>query len=94
MSAPPRIPVIAPESTVADPGDGTAVEQALRRELDQARRKLAEREVIARAKRLVMQRQSLTEPQAYEKLRRAAMDKGLRIADVAQRILDVADLLG
>ena len=41
-----------------------------------------------------MQRQSLTEKQAYEKLRKAAMDKGLRLAEVAQRMLDAADLLG
>ena len=41
-----------------------------------------------------MQRQGLTEPQAYERLRRAAMDKGLKITEVAQRLLDMADLLG
>ena len=40
-----------------------------------------------------MQRQTLTEQQAYERLRKAAMDKGLRVAEVAQRMLDVADLL-
>jgi response regulator NasT len=32
--------------------------------------------------------------EAYSRLRKTAMDKGLRLADVAQRILDVADLLG
>ena len=31
---------------------------------------------------------------AYEKLRKTAMDKGLKLVDVAQRILDVMDLLG
>ncbi len=41
-----------------------------------------------------MQRQGLTEQQAYERLRRAAMDRGLRLAEVAQRMLDAADLLG
>ena len=40
-----------------------------------------------------MQRLTLTEQQAYERLRKAAMDKGLRLAEVAQRMLDVADLL-
>ena len=47
-----------------------------------------------RAKGMLMQRQGLTEQVAFEKLRKAAMDKGLRLGDVAQRMLDVADLLG
>lgn len=69
-------------------------EQGLRRELAEARSELAGRKVIERAKGLLMQRQGLSEPEAYEKLRRTAMDKGLKVAEVAQRILDVADLLG
>lgn len=69
-------------------------EQALRRELASAKTELHERKLIDRAKGLLMQRQNLTEQQAYEKLRKTAMDRGLKLADVAQRILDVADLLG
>ncbi|MES2939085.1 MAG: ANTAR domain-containing protein [Pseudomonadota bacterium] len=69
-------------------------EQALRRELADAKSELRERKTIERAKGLLMQRQGLTEPQAYEKLRKTAMDRGLKLAEVAQRILDVADLLG
>jgi len=69
-------------------------EQALRRELADAKSELQERKVVERAKGLLMQRQGLTEPQAYEKLRKTAMDKGLKVSDVAQRILDVSDLLG
>lgn len=68
-------------------------EQALRQELDQARLALNERKVIDRAKGLLMKRQGLSEEAAYEKLRKTAMDRGLRIAEVAQRMLDVADLL-
>jgi len=40
-----------------------------------------------------MQRQGLNEADAYAKLRKTAMDKGLKLAEVAQRMLDVADLL-
>jgi response regulator NasT len=69
-------------------------EQALRHELAEARTELKDRKLIDRAKGILMTRQGLTEPEAYDKLRRTAMDKGLRIVDVAQRILDVADLLG
>jgi two-component system, response regulator / RNA-binding antiterminator len=68
-------------------------EQQLRRELADARSELQERKVIDRAKGLLMQRQGLTEHAAYEKLRKTAMDRGLKLGDVAQRILDVADLL-
>ena len=69
-------------------------EQGLRRELADARTELKDRKVIDRAKGMLMQRQGLSEQAAYEKLRKAAMDKGLRLGDVAQRLLDVADLLG
>ena len=68
-------------------------EQALRRELADARSELRERKVIERAKGLLMQRQGLSEPDSYAKLRKTAMDKGLKVGEVAQRILDVADLL-
>ncbi|TAG25518.1 MAG: ANTAR domain-containing protein [Burkholderiales bacterium] len=69
-------------------------EQGLRQELQSARSELQERKTIDRAKGLLMARQGLTEQAAYEKLRKTAMDKGLKLADVAQRMLDVADLLG
>jgi response regulator NasT len=69
-------------------------EQALRAELADAKSELKDRKVIDRAKGLLMQRQGLTEKAAYEKLRKTAMDKGLRLAEVAQRMLDAAELLG
>ncbi|MEI8168528.1 MAG: ANTAR domain-containing protein [Rhodoferax sp.] len=76
-------------------------EQALRQELADTKTELGElstelkdRKVIDRAKGLLMQRQGLSEPAAFAKLRKAAMDKGLKLADVAQRMLDMADLLG
>jgi len=68
-------------------------EQNLRNERDQARYALQERGLVDRAKALLMDKQSLTEAQAHAKLRKVAMDKGLKLADVAQRILDMADLL-
>ena len=69
-------------------------EQGLRSELASAKTELQERKVIDRAKGLLMQRQNLDEAAAYAKLRKAAMDKGLRLGEVAQRMLDAADLLG
>lgn len=68
-------------------------EEALRRELADARTQLSERKTIDRAKGILMARHSLTEDQAYARLRKTAMDRGMKLADVAQRIVDVADLL-
>ena len=69
-------------------------EQGLRQELADAKGELQDRKTIDRAKAMLMQRQGLSEPLAYDKLRKAAMDKGLRMGEVAQRLLDAADLLG
>ena len=69
------------------------VEQELREALEETRNKLAERKVIERAKGLLMERQQCTEDEAYSKLRRLAMDKNLKLVEVAQRMLDVAELL-
>ena len=68
-------------------------EQALRRELDDARTRLDERKLIDRAKGLLMQRQGLSEEDAYARLRKTAMDRGLKLAEVAQRLIDLADML-
>jgi len=68
-------------------------EQGLRAELDNAKGKLRDRKTIDRAKAMLMQRQGLSEAMAYDKLRKAAMDKGLRMGEVAQRLLDAAELL-
>lgn len=69
-------------------------EQKLLAELHETRHKLAERKVIDRAKGILMSSQQLTEDQAYQKLRSMAMNKKLKLAQIAQRILDVEDLLG
>ena len=69
-------------------------EQGLRRALASAQTELQDRKTIDRAKAMLIQRQGLSEQVAYDKLRKAAMDKGLRLGEVAQRMLDAADLLG
>jgi response regulator NasT len=69
------------------------VDQRLRDELSETRMKLAERKIIERAKGLLMDRHRCTEDEAYRRLRRQAMDKNLKLSDVAQRMIDVADLL-
>jgi response regulator NasT len=67
--------------------------QALKQELEEARTRLADRRDVERAKGLLMQRRSLTEPQAYELLRKMAMDRSLKIGDAARALIAAADLL-
>ena len=69
-------------------------QEALLAELDSARGELQERKLIDRAKGLLMQRQGLSEPEAYAKLRKAAMNKGVKLVDIARQMIDMAELLG
>ena len=64
-----------------------------RSERDGLRVEHQDRKSIDRAKGLLIQRQGLNEQAAYEKLRKTAMDRNLKLVDVAQRMLDVMDLL-
>ncbi len=63
----------------------TATEQ-----LDEAREALNERRVVERAKKLLMEEYQVTESQAYARLRKTAMERGERLVDVAQSLLNLA----
>lgn len=67
---------------------------SLRAELDEARSALAERNTIDAAKLLLMKKRALDEPAAYAALRKAAMDSGRRIADVADALVTADRLMG
>lgn len=68
--------------------------RALETELDEARNKLAERKVIDRAKGLIMTQRGVTEEQAYQLMRRAAMDRNRRLIEVAESIVAAVEILG
>ena len=67
-------------------------EQALREELRDAYDKLAERKLVERAKGLLMRDKGVDEGEAFRLMRKLAMDRNRRLADVAQQIIDIADL--
>lgn len=67
--------------------------RSLEKELDKTRSQLAERKVIERAKGLIMAQRKIGEPEAYRLLRKAAMDRNLRLAEVAENIVSAAELL-
>lgn len=62
-------------------------------ELERTRSALRERKLLERAKGVLMSKKGLTEDDAYKLLRRMAMDQNKRIADIAENVLSLADLL-
>jgi response regulator NasT len=67
--------------------------QDLRNELEQARASLAERKLVERAKGILMAQRGLGEEDAYQALRKLSMDKGRRLAEIAEQVISVSDLL-
>jgi response regulator NasT len=69
-------------------------DQALRAELDDTRTQLADRKVVERAKGLIMKQRGVSEEEAFAALRSLAMQKGLKLGEVARQVIDIAALLG
>ncbi|MBI3709359.1 MAG: ANTAR domain-containing protein [Proteobacteria bacterium] len=67
--------------------------QALRQELERAKTALEERKVIERAKGILMEQKRLSEEDAYQMLRRLAMDQNKRLVDIAQGLITYAQIL-
>lgn len=63
--------------------------ESLRRELSQAKLNLDERKIIERAKGKLMARQGINEEAAYRSLRKTAMNKKMRLVDVARAITGI-----
>lgn len=66
----------------------------LQADLAEAKGKLADREVVDKAKRILMDSRGLTEPQAYSDLRKTAMNQGKRIVDIAEAVVTAHQLMG
>ena len=67
--------------------------RALQEELERTKTNLAERKIIERAKEVVAQQQGCDEAQAYQILRKMAMNRRKRLAEIAQEVLAVAEVL-
>lgn len=65
----------------------------LQSDLAEARGKLAEREMVDKAKRIIMNSKGVTEPEAYAELRRKAMSSSKRIAQIAEAVVTAHELL-
>ncbi|MDE2403122.1 MAG: ANTAR domain-containing protein [Sphingomonadales bacterium] len=66
----------------------------LQADLAEAQGKLAERECIDKAKRILMDSRGLGEPQAYAELRKTAMNQNKRIAEIAEAVVTAHQLMG
>lgn len=66
------------------------VQSTLQREVDEAKARLTDRDDIDRAKQVLMRRLGMSESAAYERLRRLAMDRKLKLGDVARVVLAVS----
>jgi response regulator NasT len=66
---------------------------AMRAELEATRNLLAERKRVERAKGILMKRRNLEEDAACHLLRKLAMDRNKRIGEIADQIIDTANLL-
>ena len=65
----------------------------LQGELAAAQGKLAERDTVDRAKRILMDSKGVSEPEAYAELRRKAMSSNRRIADIAEAVVTAHELM-
>lgn len=69
-------------------------EQGLQAQLADLQQNLADRKTIERAKGLIMSKRDCREDEAYHAMRRMAMDRNLKLVDVARGISAASDLLG
>jgi two-component system, response regulator / RNA-binding antiterminator len=68
--------------------------QRLKYELADANLKLTERKLVERAKGLLMKSRNLSEDEAFHALRKLAMSKKVRLGEIAQQVIESAELLG
>jgi len=65
--------------------------QHMHNKLTEAETRLQERDLVDRAKAILIRRRKFSEPEAYHWLRREAMSSGKRIRDVAQNVVQAQE---
>lgn len=69
-------------------------DQELKSLLADMETRLAERKLIERAKGIIMEKRGAGEAEAYRLLRKMAMDRGQRLAEVARNVIDMSKVFG
>lgn len=68
-------------------------QQNIRAELEKTKKKLADRKILDKAKGILMTEKGYSEDEAYQCLRKMAMDKGQPLAIVAENVIDVFGMM-
>jgi two-component system, response regulator / RNA-binding antiterminator len=64
----------------------------LQTELEQTKTALEDRKIIDRAKGILMKRKNMSEADAYDLLRRTAMNENKKIAEIAQSVITASEM--
>jgi len=67
--------------------------QSIANELHKTRQQLEDRKIIDKAKGILMKSKNLDEQQAYNAIRKMAMDKSKSMSDIARSIIDVMEIM-
>lgn len=59
----------------------------IEKKLDEATKKLEDRKIIERAKGIIMQREGISEDEAYKKLRKLSMEKGCSLRTISEFLI-------
>jgi AmiR/NasT family two-component response regulator len=66
---------------------------ALEAEVSQARQALSDRKLVEQAKGLLIEALGLSEPEAFRRIQHAARSRNLKLAEMAQAVIDQTDLI-
>lgn len=69
------------------------ITQALKAELAEAKSELSSRKWVDQAKAILIEKQGMSEAQAYQSIRKMAMNNGQKMSDVAKNIIAMAPML-
>ncbi len=68
-------------------------QQLVKKELEKTKNTLSERKLIDKAKGIVMQRSNISENDAYKAMRKMAMDKNIKMIELAKSVISASEIL-
>lgn len=68
-------------------------QQLIKEELERTKNTLSERKIIDKAKGIIMQRSKISENEAYKAMRKMAMNKNIKMVDLAESIISASEIL-
>jgi len=65
--------------------------QGLRRQLSNTQQELSDKNILDKAKRLLMKHQKISEPEAHKNMRTLAMNNSQTLVDIAKNVTAILD---